>query len=238
MREVLWHLPGLFMNIDLYERFIPYIYKNPHALHDGYTIHTVYGSFPNAIWNGGRSFVGKIFCIRDDVEEIVDFYKKYGIKISLTWTNSKLRKEHLFDAYCNMITELCHENGNYVITAEDLMFDYIKERYPKYQMIASVTRERPDDNTFGINNIVNKYDIVVLHQEFNEDLLKSGYLSLCKNRIEVIVNQACKPWCEYTMKHYDLVSEAQLEFRPCDFLCPHKHVYADISKVDVGGGVL
>lgn len=228
MENILWHLPGLYMNIDLYKRLIPIINDNKHVLKDGNKFHTVYGLFPNAIWNGGRLFVGNNFCTKDNIEYIAKFYKEQGIHVALTCTNSLLKEMHLHDTYCNLILDIFHEEGNYVIVTSDLLREYIQTYYPKYCLIASVARnsevDKKGDISYNIERYWDNYDLIVLDHEYNGFIVKDGYLSqYCSKKLEVMVNQKCISYCEYEKDHYKNISEQQLSFSQSRyFKCPHK----------------
>jgi hypothetical protein len=53
-----YHLPDFFFLFDLNRALIERYRANPGMFYDGIKIASVYGSFPNAIWNGGRLMLG------------------------------------------------------------------------------------------------------------------------------------------------------------------------------------
>lgn len=53
-KEVYWHLPGFFVNFYLYQVLIDMWKEYPDKFIEGYKVGSVYGTFPGAIWNGGR----------------------------------------------------------------------------------------------------------------------------------------------------------------------------------------
>lgn len=222
--KVYWHLPGLYMDNVLYYGLFPLLKEHAEYLRDGHEIHCVYGSIPFAVWNGGRKHLGDGGITKEMIIGLKKFYSDFNIKIALTWSNTLLKKEHLNDTYCNMITEIFEDEGNYIITASNLLFDHIKSRYPKYKIIASSVRHLPADNTYGLDRYYDDYDLIVLHHEFNKDIEQSEYLTtFMANKLELMVNQSCISWCQHSDDHYRSISQAQLNFSDAEeYKCPYK----------------
>jgi hypothetical protein len=84
--------------------------KYPEKFNDDYEIGSVYGTFPGAIWNGGRAVFGVMS--KKDIKLVLDNYNKLGIPVRFTWTNSLLEEKHLNDTYCNLIMELANNGRN------------------------------------------------------------------------------------------------------------------------------
>ncbi|MBR5896350.1 MAG: hypothetical protein IKZ39_01885, partial [Lachnospiraceae bacterium] len=57
-RDVYWHLPGFCVNFYLNQVIINLMKEYPDKFRDGYKVGSVYGTFPGAIWNGGRAVIG------------------------------------------------------------------------------------------------------------------------------------------------------------------------------------
>ncbi len=73
-REVYWHLPGFMAFRSLNMSIIDLMSKYPDYFEDGYKVGSVYGTFPGAIWNGGRTVLG--FTPKNDMEIILRGYNK------------------------------------------------------------------------------------------------------------------------------------------------------------------
>ena len=68
-KEVYWHLPGL-CSFRLMNQILLNLMKDyPSKFKEGYKIGSVYGTFPGAIWNGGRAVFGTAF--KGDIEKII-----------------------------------------------------------------------------------------------------------------------------------------------------------------------
>ena len=65
-RKIYWHLPG-FCSFRLLNQLIINLMRDyPEKFRENYQIGSVYGTFPGAIWNGGRAVIGK-----KDIENIL-----------------------------------------------------------------------------------------------------------------------------------------------------------------------
>ena len=58
MQEIYWHLPGICSFFTLHQTLLRLMKEEPYRFRDGYRIGSVYGTFPGAIWNGGRAVLG------------------------------------------------------------------------------------------------------------------------------------------------------------------------------------
>ncbi len=92
-KKIYWHLPGFcffrslnLITIDLLKEF-------PEKFRDNYQVGSVYGTFPGAIWNGGRAVFGLI--PKHEIENTLKLYNSEGIPVRFTWTNSLLEEKHL-----------------------------------------------------------------------------------------------------------------------------------------------
>ena len=114
-KEVYWHLPG-FCYFRLLNQVLMNLMKDyPDSFRDGYCIGSVYGTFPGAIWNGGRAVFG--ITGKDDIKSVLNIYNSREIPVRFTWTNSLLEEKHVHDTYCNLIMQLA-DNGIYDSTGE------------------------------------------------------------------------------------------------------------------------
>ena len=112
-KTVYWHLPGFCYFRSLNHILIDLMEKYPECFHDGYRIGSVYGTFPGAIWNGGRTVLG--FTTKNDMVKILGSYNAKRVPVRFTWTNSLLTEEHLQDTYCNLIMRLADNGMNQVL---------------------------------------------------------------------------------------------------------------------------
>ena len=219
-KEVYWHLPG-FCYFRLLNQVIINLMKDyPEKFRDGYRIGSVYGTFPGAIWNGGRAVFG--ITGKNDIENILKIYNSRGIPVRFTWTNSLIEEKHLQDTYCNLIMRMADNGLNQVLVNTPVLEEYIRREYPDFKLISSTTKR-----ITGVDGVLEElqkdYFLVVLDYDLNhnEEALKK--LGPYAGRIELLVNEVCYPGCAYRAEHYRQQSQMQLEFDVnTAFPCPNK----------------
>lgn len=230
-REIHWHLPGLcshrFLNIFLLGLMRQY----PEKFRDGYKIASVYGTFPGAIWNGGRSVFGSVS--EDVIQKIIKAYNDNGVPVRFTWTNSLLEEKHVNDPYCNKIMDMAYNGFNQVLVNRDCLEEHIRKNYPDYPIISSTTKRMTDLQ--GIKEELKRdYHLVVLDYDLNhnEEVLKE--LEPYAEKLEILVNEICYPNCPMRKQHYRDESRAQLENDTVSrFNCPNKstpRVFSECMK--------
>ena len=103
-------------------------------------IYSIYGSFPNMIWNGGRVCVADEDISEDEIRETFELYTSYNVCLSLTMTNLVLEEKHLSDKYCNKILEIANTEryNTECIVAKDLMEEYIRSKFPNIKINKSI----------------------------------------------------------------------------------------------------
>jgi len=227
-KEVYWHLPGLCSFRIINQILLNLMKDYPSKFRDGYKVGSVYGTFPGAIWNGGRAVFGTAF--KGDIEKIIKMYNSRGVPVRFTWTNSLLEEKHNYDTYCNLIMKLADNGKNQVLVNTKCLEEYIRKEYPNYPMISSTTKRIVDVE--GIQEELDKnYHLVVLDYDLNhnEEVLKA--LEPCADKIEILVNEICNPNCARRAAHYRSESQAQLEFdRESVFHCPSQNGRRNFSE--------
>jgi collagenase-like PrtC family protease len=193
----------------------------PSKFREGYKIGSVYGTFPGAIWNGGRAVFGTAY--KGDIDRVIKMYNSRGVPVRFTWTNTLLEEKHNLDTYCNMVMKLADNGKNQVLVNAPSLEEYIRKEYPGYDIISSTTKRILDLE--GIKEELQKdYHLVVLDYDLNhdEDVLKE--LEPVAGKIEILVNEICAPHCPKRAQHYKAESISQLEFDlTTPFQCPHQN---------------
>lgn len=218
-KEVYWHLPG-FCYFRLLNQVVINLMKDyPEHFRDGYRVGSVYGTFPGAIWNGGRAVFG-VSC-KKEIQSILYSYNSKGVPVRFTWTNSLLEEKHVFDTYCNLIMRLGNNGLNQVLVNKKVLEDYIRKEYPNYKMISSTTKRitSMDELKHELNQ---DYYLVVLDYDLNhnEEVLKA--IEPYASKLEILVNEICFPGCKKRSEHYRQQSEMQLEYDiHTNFQCPN-----------------
>lgn len=218
--KIYWHLPGFCVNFYLNQIVINLMKEHPDKFRDGHCIGSVYGTFPGAIWNGGRFVHG--ISSKKNMEQIIGTFNRFGVPVRFTWTNSLLEEKHVNDTYCNMIMDIANNGNNQVLVNSQALEDYLRVAYPDFKYISSTTKRIT--TLEGMKEELDKgYYMVVLDYDLNHDeqVLKS--LEPEASRVEILVDEICYPNCPKRTAHYRDESLRQLTFDSGTvFDCPNR----------------
>ena len=218
--EVYWHLPGFYYFKLLNQVILNMMKDYPECFRDGYRIGSVYGSFPGAIWNGGRTMLG--ITGKQEMESVLQLYNSRGIPVRFTWTNSLLEEKHLQDTYCNLIMRLADNGLNQVLVNTPVLDDYIRREYPGFKRISSTTKRLTTLKEVQ-EELEKDYYLVVLDYDLNHDEEVLKRIEPQAGRVEILVNEICVPGCTTRAAHYKHQSRMQLEFDMNNpFICPNR----------------
>lgn len=204
-----YHLPGLFEFYELYRVFLPIFREHREYFYDWCDIGSIYGAPADCIWGGGRAGFGE-----QDPQEVLALMQEYGISARLTFSNSRLKKEHLADRKCNALCRLFEtdenkENG--IIIYSDLLLDYIKRKYPGFYFVSSTTKVLTEFKQF--ENEINREDFRYVVSDFrlNKAFDKLQMLSEHKkDKVEFLCNECCWFGCSDRKNCYEAVSRKNL----------------------------
>lgn len=169
----------------------------------------VYDGINKCKWNGGR--------INRDIfynDGLIDYYYKKNIKIALTMTNHRI---DLNDEIGNHLLEKFHREGNCIILINDDLRRYIREKYPKYKLIYSITGlgllniPLQDSDIEFYKNLEEKYDWIVPKFEHIFDKRSN---ELKREKWEVMVNDTCIWHCKYFDQHFKAIADENTAGRP------------------------
>lgn len=220
-----FYLPDFYEQFKLNYSLILLLREHPEYFIDGLRAGAVYGSYPGAIWNGGRLYYGSTS--NDNIINTTAAFNELDVPLRFTFTNNQLLPRHFYDNYCNLIMELCNNDMNEVLVNDIGLENYIRMNYPNYKIIASTTKcER---NIEEINKFTKRYNLVVLdyNDNHNEEFLNKIN---DVNKIELLINAYCYPNCQHRKEHYTQLSKDQLNYScgatfQCDAM---KHGFYDI----------
>lgn len=219
-REVYWHLPGLYTCKLLNQVIMNMMKDYPEAFRGGYRIGSVYGTFPGAIWNGGRTIMGIID--KGEIKKVLDLYNSRGVPVRFTWTNSLLEEKHVYDTYCNLIMGLADNGLNQVLVNSPVLEAYIRREYPGYKLISSTTKRLTKLGQLQ-EELEKDYYLVVLDYDLNHNAKALKALEAQAGRVEILVNEICVPGCKLRSQHYLHQSRKQLEYdMSSPFTCPNR----------------
>ena len=220
MKKIYWHLPG-FCYFRLLNQILMNLMKDyPDKFRDGYCIGSVYGTFPGAIWNGGRAVFG--ITGKEDISSILKIYNSRGVPVRFTWTNSLLEEKHVNDTYCNLIMKLADNGMNQVLVNQPVLEEYIRCNYPHFKLISSTTK-RITGLPGLLEELEKDYFLVVLDYDLNHNQEVLSAIQDKSDKVEILVNEVCYPGCPKRSEHYRQQSQMQLEYDiHTSFPCPNK----------------
>lgn len=202
-----WHLPGICYFFYLNQIIIGLMKDHPEKFRDGYRIGSVYGTFPGAIWNGGRAVFGSVS--KEDIKKIIGAYNSKNVPVRFTWTNSLVEEKHLDDDYCNTIMKLGDNGFNEVLVNRPVLEQYIRKEYPSYPLISSTTKRMVNGKALS-EELAKDYKLVVLDYDLNKNKAVLDKIEPYADKIEILVNEICYPGCPKRVEHYRDESRMQL----------------------------
>ena len=245
-REIYWHLPGFSVFFYLNQVIIHMLKEHPDKFRDGYRVGSVYGTFPGAIWNGGRAVFG--ITSHGDMEKVIKTYNDLDVPVRFTWTNSMIEEKHLNDTYCNLIMETADNGMNQVLVNTEILEEYLREKYPDFKYISSTTkrltsiddikreldkgiRDSQDHVKDNDTKSESDYYLVVLDYDLNHDEKVLNELAPYADRIEILADEICFPNCPKRKAHYKSESLMQLRFeRAAPYDCPNKKTRPEFKE--------
>ncbi len=217
---IYWHLPGFSVFRDLNYTIIGLMKEYPKSFNENYKVGSVYGTFPGAIWNGGRTVLG--FCPKNEVERTIKMYNSQHIPLRFTWTNVLIEEKHLNDTFCNLIMRMADNGENQVLVNTEILEQYLRKEYPNYKFISSTTKRITDPEKL-YKELEKDYFMVVLDYDLNHNQEVLEKLKPVADRVEILVDEICFPECPKRVDHYRDESRRQLEFEiAAPYGCPNK----------------
>ncbi|MCM1023865.1 MAG: hypothetical protein NC395_07375 [Prevotella sp.] len=205
--KINYHLPSFTDHFSLNLLLDSYMKNYPDRFRDGVRIASVFGSFPGALWNGGRNVPGEYDGTVN--EKIMKAFNDRGIPLRFTFTNPLIEEKHLSDRACNDILKMAENGLNEVIVMSPVLERYIRENYPGYKITSSTCKQIRDMNDLN-GELEKDYNLVVLDYNWNN---KFDDLALVKDRkrCEILVNACCQPSCPRRGEHYRSIGKYQIE---------------------------
>lgn len=215
--KINFYVPDFYNNVALYMMLADFVENIPQWFYNDFKIAAAYGTFPNCIWNGGRSSIDRID--RDLMDRIVKELNDRGIAVRFTFTNPLLEEKHMKDIFANICLETANNGKNEVLVNTQVMEDYVREYYPGYKIISSTTK--CIKTIEGVEEELNKdYYLVVLDSSLNND--EKIFSLKERGRLELLVDHCCRVNCPNRELHYNEIGKAQLEYRNTKFKCAHQ----------------
>ena len=204
--KVRFHLPDFASQFKFNLVFVTMLKNCPQFFREGVEIASIYGTFPQSIWNGGRTVPGR--CGLDFAEAVIKTMNKHGVPLRFTFTNPVVEEKHLGDKFCNDVLKLADNGMNEVIVNSPLLEDYIRTTYPNYKITSSTCKRITDPEKLK-EELEKDYSIVVLDYDFNNqfDILEKLPQ---KEKMEILVNACCDAACPRRTEHYRILGMQQI----------------------------
>lgn len=197
-KDAHYNVSGLFYQDKYIEAFIK-------TLNDKFglasPIASVHGA-PPVLWNSGRI---PISVKHETIKNALKLWEEMNIPTLLTFSNTTLTSENLSDKESNYLLDLIAERDNSgIILSSDILFDYIKSKYPKLKLVSSIlksTDHKGDRNKTYYENLAERFDYVVLS---SDDSLNFPLLNELRNKdsFEILINEPCIYLCKVRRAHY------------------------------------
>jgi len=162
-------------------------------------------------WNGGR--INRHIYYK---ESLMEYYYSRGVRLALTMSNHKV---DLTDPVGNHLLEKFHREGNCLIIVNDDLRKYVREHYPKYQLIHSITGMGrlnipfQDEDIEWMKQKEKDYDWIVPRFEHIFDPRSD---ELNKNKWEVMLNDTCVFGCKHFDEHFKAIADANTDRKEYD----------------------
>ncbi|MDE7294909.1 MAG: hypothetical protein K2N72_10845 [Oscillospiraceae bacterium] len=204
--DIKFHIPDFMHHFRLNLTLAEYMRMRPEAFYDNVKIGSVYGTFPDMVWNGGRFLQGQ--CDERVIREIINQLNKRGIALRFTLTNPMLEVRHISDPYCNKILEMADNGLNEAIVFSPMLEDHIRSKFPDMLLTSSTCKQIEDFDELK-KEMEKDYSLVVLDYNFNNDW---GLLEALprKEKAELLINPCCHPSCKRRGEHYRSIGRSQI----------------------------
>ena len=215
--KINFHIGGLFEKHELLKLFLQIFKDENYKFYPYVRIGSLFGCI-NCKWNGGR-LISDYYDI--DTAEVAEFMKIHypDIQCRLTFTNMLINNQSLYDEVGNRLLKEFNFGHNAVIIYSDLLENYIRTNYPNYAIVSSVTKCLSQEETCS-ELTKNDYHMVVINSNYVQDYEFIKSLPN-KDKIELMINDACGIYCSNRKEHY-------LEYSRCQL--SHKHPYHCIHE--------
>lgn len=206
-----YYCPDFITGRGFYEIFLNYQKYFPEMFYSNVNIKTVYGNFPNCIWNGGGTFFGELIHEIPEIQYYLDFFIKNNITIQLTMTNPLINETDCYDRYGNFLLSLieeCYIDNVECLISSAVLEKYIREVYPKIKISRSIVNTGED---YDYKAALKKYNNIVLPVRYMKDFnFLSQFTQEEKNHIEILSSDRCTSNCPRLCTHYEEFAKASL----------------------------
>lgn len=212
MPKIKFNFPDFLNGFRLYDVYAELKNLAPQAINADTEISSVYGNFPNNIWNGGTLYIGGMTYSAPYIGRIVEWYNSRGMALRLTLTNPLVSKEHFSDLYANMIVSEFHNGYNEIVVCNPELEKYLRDKYPNFRYIKSIIGTYMEDSPVFLDD---KYYMSCLQRRLNNNWQYLEKIPQDKRYlVEFLCTDPCPELCPRLKSHYLRQSAGQLTFSP------------------------
>jgi len=212
--------PGYIQHFDLYMFFLKLAKECPEMIIEGRKLESVY-DFPNQlVWAGGRYLPP---FTKEEVQYRIDALREYHLHFKHVCTNCLLEEHHFLDSACNHFIKTNETAGDSIIVYNEKLGEYLKEHYPKYEIINSITKGKLTVEQHNAEHAKGNKTVWYYSDNNREDLLSQIKQP---TMVELLAAEACVDNCPYRKKHYEIISKIILGINTPEeafWSCPHQN---------------
>ncbi len=203
-------LPNFHNQVFLNLCFITLQENNKTVFKDNFEITLAEGCFTYSIWSTERD---RRYITKHDMETTINLYSKHNIHINYIFDNNYISKQDLNDKFSNIMLEIAHRDGNGIYLKSDILFEYIKNKYPMYKLIKIA-----DKNDFDKKNIL-------ISDKYNNSLRKNDIKF--KENAYITLNPLCPSDCRHYDNHRKYLEQEQINYYGLSnvYICPLKREF-------------
>ena len=167
----------------------------PNEFNDNINIAACYGILQTCSWSGGRVTKREKNKNKSEMKDILKMYESEGVQFRFVFSNLLVEEKHMPDVWGNVQLDFSNEFKIGAIVANPVLEAYIKENYPKVEMVSSVTRGLLTREQLLELLKNDDYKLVVVNTHFNRNLEKIIPAEL-RAKAEILINDCCPPTCK------------------------------------------
>jgi hypothetical protein len=201
MKNINLNIAGAVVHYDEFIKKLPILSLKNKNIH-----FTAYEGPNRCKWNGGRINRGITL-----TPEIIQRYNKFGVSLSLTFTNPTI---DLSDEVGLDLLEQLHISGkkynikNKIVLLNEDLRKFLRENYD-FTLIYSITGHPSNivlsENTLKYyKELETKYDYIV--PKFEHVFQKKFYEAVDTSKYELLINDTCKYACPYYKEHFEKIA--------------------------------
>lgn len=203
-----FNFPDFIEGYSIYQTYFHHRDKNRIMFYEDSCISSIYGTFPNCVWNGGSCYIGGPTYSYDYMKNKIESFNEKGIAIRIIATNPLIEAHHLHDTYANLIMDAANNGFNEVVVCSSLLEDYLRDKYPNFKYVKSILASYEENKSITLDD---KYYMSCMMRAANNNW---NYLDKIppekRHMVEFLCTDPCPDNCPRIKTHYHQMAEIQL----------------------------